>query len=411
MASKLVEGDREVKRAETSKHNKGTLFKEEDVVCLDGNNLTTELLSLLASGKAKVKLSPSCAEKVVAARDQVNKIVKEHKVVYGITTGFGKFARTVISSEKLIDLQYNLIRSHAAGVGPALSPERTRSLLALRINVLAKGYSGISLEVLQQYIDAFNASCLPYVPEKGTVGASGDLAPLAHLALGMIGEGDMWSLETGWKAAKEVLDHHGLKPVCLFPKEGLALINGTQLITALGAEAVERTSLIALQADVIAALTLETLQGTNKAFDENVHKVRPHPGQMAVAARFRALLHNELYPSEVADPSLYTKVQDAYSLRCCPQVHGIVWDTLAFVRGIITTEMNSATDNPLVFADRAEVISAGNFHGEYPAKDFLFGCIKRNHPRDAKCSSLLGANMPVCRFLITWLLVSMNWLT
>ncbi|MCJ8743076.1 hypothetical protein PDJAM_G00089610 [Pangasius djambal] len=255
------------------------------------------------------------------------------------------------------ELQENLVRSTSAGVGPPLSPERTRMLLALRINVLAKGYSGVSLETLQKMVAAFNASCLSWVPEQGTVGASGDLAPLAHLALGLMGEGRMWSPQTGWTDATT----------------GLSLINGTQMISSLGAEAVERAEAITRQADVIAALTLETLKGTNKAFDIDVHAVRPHPGQILVAQRFRSLLHSDFFPSEVTDEKSYEGVQDAYSLRCCPQVHGVANDTIAFVKYILNTELNSATDNPLVFPERGITISAGNFHGEYPAKalDFL----------------------------------------
>ncbi|CAG2055541.1 unnamed protein product, partial [Timema podura] len=253
-------------------------------------------------------------------------------VVYGITTGFGNFARTVIDSDKLEELQYNLIRSHAAGVGTPLSPEKTRMLLALRINVLAKGHSGISLNTLNTLIAAFNghvevnipASCLSMVPEQGSVGASGDLAPLAHLALGLLGEGEMWSPKTGWENANKVLEArglkalelsdmegiaptnllvleaHGLKPLKLSAKEGIALINGTQLITSLGAEAVERAYIIALQADVVAALTLEVLKGTSRAFDSDVQLIRPHKGQIEVARRLRALLHSEMYPSQIA---------------------------------------------------------------------------------------------------------------
>ncbi|XP_050412353.1 histidine ammonia-lyase [Patella vulgata] len=247
-------------------------------------------------------------------------------------------------------------------------------LLALRINVLAKGYSGISVETLNQLIAALNASCLPWVPEKGTVGASGDLAPLSHLALGMLGEGKMWSPKSGWADAKYVLESHQLSPIKLKPKEGLALINGTQMIASLGAEAVERADSIARQADVIAALTLEVMKGTTRAFDSNIQRVRPHKGQIKVARNLRSLLHSETHPSQIAESHRFcTRVQDAYTLRCCPQVHGIVNDTIEFVRGILTTEMNSATDNPMVFADTGEVISGGNFHGEYPAKalDFL----------------------------------------
>ncbi|XP_072418494.1 histidine ammonia-lyase-like isoform X1 [Chiloscyllium punctatum] len=345
-----------------------------EYICLDGNHLTIEDLVQLGRGLYKIKLTTEAEERIKQSRLLLENIVKENKVVYGITTGFGKFARTVIPHNKLKELQENLIRSHSAGVGKPLSPKRSRMLLALRINVLAKGYSGISLETLNQMIQAFNASCLSYVPEKGTVGASGDLAPLAHLALGLIGEGKMWSPKSGWADAKYVLQAHGLKPVSLKPKEGLALINGTQMITSLGAEAVERATAIARQADIIAALTLEVLKGTTRAFDSDIHKLRPHPGQMEVAFRFRSLLGSDHHPSEIAESHRFCdRVQDAYTLRCCPQVHGVVNDTITFVKTIIETEINSATDNPMVFAERGETISGGNFHGEYPAKalDYL----------------------------------------
>ncbi|XP_010200768.2 histidine ammonia-lyase [Colius striatus] len=346
----------------------------EQYISLDGNSLTTEDLVNLGKGLYKIKLTLEAEAKVKESREVIERIVKEQTVVYGITTGFGKFARTVIPNSKLRELQVNLVRSHSAGVGKPLSPERSRMLLALRINVLAKGYSGISLETLHQVIEAFNASCLPYIPEKGTVGASGDLAPLSHLALGLIGEGKMWSPKSGWADAKYVLEAHGLKPITLKPKEGLALINGTQMITSLGCEAVERAGAIARQADIIAALTLEVLKGTTRAFDTDIHAVRPHRGQAEVAFRFRSLLDSDHHPSEIAESHRFCdRVQDAYTMRCCPQVHGVVNDTIAFVKEIMTTEINSATDNPMVFAERAETISGGNFHGEYPAKalDYL----------------------------------------
>uniref|UniRef100_A0A8U8CGL4 Histidine ammonia-lyase n=1 Tax=Geospiza parvula TaxID=87175 RepID=A0A8U8CGL4_GEOPR len=346
----------------------------EGYISLDGNSLTTEDLLNLGKGLYKIKLTAEAETKVKKSREVIERIVKEQTVVYGITTGFGKFARTVIPNSNLRELQVNLVRSHSAGVGKPLTPERTRMLLALRINVLAKGYSGISLETLEQVIEVFNASCLPYIPEKGTVGASGDLAPLSHLALGLIGEGKMWSPKSGWADAKYVLEAHGLKPITLKPKEGLALINGTQMITSLGCEAVERAGAIARQADIIAALTLEVLKGTTRAFDTDIHAVRPHQGQAEVAFRFRSLLDSDHHPSEIAESHRFCdRVQDAYTMRCCPQVHGIVNDTIAFVKDIITTEINSATDNPMVFAEREETISGGNFHGEYPAKalDYL----------------------------------------
>ncbi|XP_003444034.1 histidine ammonia-lyase [Oreochromis niloticus] len=350
-------------------------YKEpEEYISLDGNSLMSTDLINLGRGLYKIKLTPEAERKVVQSRELLDTIVKENKVVYGITTGFGKFARTVIPVSKLKELQENLVRSHSAGVGNPLSPERTRMLLALRINVLAKGHSGVSLETLQAMIQAFNASCLSFVPEKGTVGASGDLAPLSHLALGLMGEGKMWSPTSGWADAKYVLEAHGLKPISLKPKEGLALINGTQMITSLGAEAVERAQAIAQQADIIAALTLEVLKGTTKAFDSDIHALRPHPGQIEVAQRFRSLLDSDHHPSQIAESHRFCdRVQDAYTMRCCPQVHGIANDTIAFVQNIINTEINSATDNPMVFAERGETISGGNFHGEYPAKalDFL----------------------------------------
>ncbi|KAM4748564.1 histidine ammonia-lyase-like [Rhinophrynus dorsalis] len=343
-------------------------------IYIDGKSLTTQDVLNFGKGLYKIKLTPEAEYKVKQSRLLIDRIVQDQKVVYGVTTGFGKFARTVIPVSQLKELQENLVRSHSAGVGKPLSPERTRMLLALRINVLAKGYSGISLETLHQVIEAFNACCLPYVPEKGTVGASGDLAPLSHLALGLIGEGKMWSPRSRWADAKYVLQAHGLKPISLKPKEGLALINGTQLITSLGCEAVERACAIAKQADIVAALTLEVLKGTTKAFDADIHALRPHPGQVEVASRFRSLLDSDHHPSEIAESHRFCdRVQDAYTLRCCPQVHGVVNDTIDFVKKIITTEINSATDNPMVFSERGETISGGNFHGEYPAKalDYL----------------------------------------
>ncbi|ELT90734.1 hypothetical protein CAPTEDRAFT_167650 [Capitella teleta] len=352
----------------------GKFVSPTEFISLDGNTLTCDDLMRLGKGELKIKLSKEAVDNVNKARRLLEEILADNKVVYGITTGFGKFANTLIDKKDLVELQENLIRSHSAGVGTPLTPERTRRLLALRVNVLAKGYSGISIRVLEQYVAAFNASCLPWIPEKGTVGASGDLAPMSHLALGMMGEGKMWSPESGWAEARYVLESHGLEPIKLGPKEGLALINGTQLIAALGVEAVERADNIAKQADVVAALTLEVLKGTTNAFDVGIHDVRPHKGQGQVAKRFRSLLHSNIHPSEISQSHRFChRVQDAYTMRCCPQVHGIVNDTVEFVRNILHTEINSATDNPMVFADKKEIISGGNFHGEYPAKalDYL----------------------------------------
>ncbi|NXR78858.1 HUTH lyase, partial [Pycnonotus jocosus] len=346
----------------------------EEYISLDGNSLATEDLVNLGKGLYKIKLTPEAEVKVKQSREVIERIVKEQTVVYGITTGFGKFARTVIPNSNLRELQMNLVRSHSAGVGKPLTPERTRMLLALRINVLAKGYSGISLETLKQVIEVFNASCLPYIPEKGTVGASGDLAPLSHLALGLIGEGKMWSPKSGWADAKYVLEAHGLKPITLKPKEGLALINGTQMITSLGCEAVERAGAIARQADIIAALTLEVLKGTTRAFDSDIHAVRPHRGQAEVAFRFRSLLDSDHHPSEIAESHRFCdRVQDAYTMRCCPQVKADFYILPCHSCNPYFTHVGLNFSLKMVFAEREETISGGNFHGEYPAKalDYL----------------------------------------
>ncbi|EMP26916.1 Histidine ammonia-lyase [Chelonia mydas] len=330
-------------------------LEDNEFVEVDGNSLTTEDLVNLGKGLYKIKLTPEAEAKVRQSREVIERIVKEQTVVYGITTGFGKFARTVIPTSKLKELQVNLVRSHSAGIGKPLIPERSRMLLALRINILAKGYSGISLETLQQVIEAFNASCLPYIPEKGTVGASGDLAPLSHLALGLIGEGKMWSPKSGWADAKY----------------GLALINGTQMISSLGCEAVERASAIARQADIVAALTLEVLKGTTKAFDTDIHAVRAHRGQIEVAFRFRSLLDSDHHPSEIAESHRFCdRVQDAYTLRCCPQIG---YSEMCGTSVILHSCSHLNLSFKMVFAERGETISGGNFHGEYPAKalDYL----------------------------------------
>jgi histidine ammonia-lyase len=344
------------------------------VLELDGESLTTEDLVKCGRGLYEIKLAKKAEERIIKARNFLNKIIDEERVVYGITTGFGNFSNVNIPKVKIYELQENLIRSHCCGVGPPIPPSRGRMVLALRINVLAKGHSGVSLEVIQHMIDAFNAFCISWIPEKGSVGCSGDLAPLAHLTLGLMGEGMMWSPETGWDEAKKVLRFHGLTPVKLQAKEGISLVNGTQMVTALGAEAVERARMIALQADAISALTLDVLRGTARPFVHNIHKVRPHKGQIEVAERLRRLLHSDKNPSQISESHRFCeKVQDAYSLRCIPQVHGIVHDTIEFCQIILTTELNSATDNPLIFEELEEVISNGNFHGEYPGKvlDYL----------------------------------------
>lgn len=350
-----------------------TMLYQEDVplqrheLVLDGVSLCAEDLVALSKGQRRLALSAQAWERVVRGREVVDNILKDSsRVAYGINTGFGLFSNVIISPDKLTELQENLIRSHSSGTGEPLSPSQTRMLLALRINVLSKGHSGIRAETLQQLIVAFNNDCLSVVPSKGTVGASGDLAPLAHLALGMMGEGKMWDKVVDTRSGKahfvvtdaaNVLANHGLEPVQLGAKEGLAMINGTQLITSIGAEAVVRAENIARCADVAVALTLEVLMGTMNAFHPRIHEVRPHAGQQLVAARIRTLLQADS-PSELFRSHNYVgKVQDAYSLRCAPQIHGVVHDTIHFVKGVINVEMNSATDNPMVFTGSAQVSS------------------------------------------------------
>ena len=329
------------------------------VVELTGASMDCDVLVSLAEGRASIALGETARSAVQASRAVIDGVLERDEVVYGINTGFGLFSNVIVPNHQLVELQENLIRSHSAGVGEPLTPERTRMLLALRINVLAKGHSGIRTETVDQLIAAFNADCLSIVPEKGTVGASGDLAPLAHLALGMMGEGEMWTnvgsgpskAESEWKRmpAAEALAAKGLKGVQLGPKEGLAMINGTQLIASLGAEAVVRSANVAVCADIACALSLEVLRGTVKAMHPSIHNSRPHRGQKLVASRIRALLQPE-DPSELASSHrMCGRVQDAYSLRCAPQVHGVVNDTIDFVRTTLDTELNSATDNPMVF--------------------------------------------------------------
>jgi len=342
------------------------------MVLLDGNSLTIDDFMALRTGDVVLGLTDDAWRRVEEGRKVVDDLLDRKQVAYGINTGFGNFANVLIPPEKLRELQENLIRSHSSGTGSPLTVEQTRGLLTLRINVLAKGYSGISRASLEQLIAAFNKSCLSKVPQKGTVGASGDLAPLSHLALGLMGEGEMWDVqEQKWAPAAEVLAKNGLRPLTLQAKEGLALINGTQLITSLCAEALSRSINISLCADGIAAMTLEALRGTPAAFREEIHAARPHKGQIRAARNMRSVL---LLPSTIQDSHKNCgQVQDSYSLRCIPQVHGVVYDTIRFVKGILDTEMNSATDNPMVLADKAKVVSGGNFHGEYPAKaaDYL----------------------------------------
>jgi histidine ammonia-lyase len=333
---------------------------ESEPLAIDGGRLDLPGLEAVSCQGRPVVLAPAATEAVRAARRVVDDAVARGAVVYGVTTGFGNFADVHIPLDRLRELQLNLLRSHAAGVGDPLGEAETRGLMLLRANVLAKGYSGIRLETLELLVAMLNRGVHPVVPSRGSVGASGDLAPLAHLALPLVGEGEC-TFEGRRLAGAAALQAAGLAPVTLEPKEGLALINGTQLTTAVTGLALAEAWRLARTADVVGALTLDALRGTDVAFDERIHAARPHPGQAASARCLRTLLEGSAIR---ASHEHCPEVQDAYSLRCMPQVHGALRDALAFVEQTVSVEMNSATDNPMVFADSGDILSGGNFHGQ-----------------------------------------------
>ena len=333
------------------------------MIRLDGCSLTAPLLARIAQGE-EVTLDEGAMALVAKNRTVVDRIVAEGRTVYGINTGFGQFATIVIPPDQLQLLQLNLIRSHSAGVGDPLPKYQTRALMAARINCLLKAHSGIRPEPIRLLTECLNRDIVPIVPCQGSVGASGDLAPLAHMALLLVGEGLAWSCDQPIPGG-QALAEAGLAPVILQAKEGLALINGTQLITSLGNLAVEKFNRLANLADEIAGLSLEALRGSRRAFDPRIHATRAHPGQILVADRMRSLLGES---SAIAESHRDChRVQDAYSLRCIPQVHGVTRDALAFAGAILERELNSATDNPMIFTDTQESRSGGNFHGQYPA--------------------------------------------
>jgi histidine ammonia-lyase len=309
----------------------------------------------------RVELAPKAAESVRACREAVERLVASKEIVYGITTGFGAFKDRFIAPDETAQLQKNLLMSHAVGVGPSLPEATVRAMMLIRANTLAKGYSGVRLETLQALLALLNHGVHPIVPAQGSVGASGDLAPLAHMALVLIGLGEA-NFRGERISGAEALRRSGLQPVTLQAKEGVALLNGTSLMTAIGCLAADRAWRLLQTVDVAAALSLEALNGTTRAFDARLHAVRPHPGQVACAAHMRALLED----SELVRDKGSTNVQDAYTLRCVPQVHGAVRDALAHVQNVLLIELNAATDNPLIFREAEEdiALSGGNFHGE-----------------------------------------------
>ena len=337
-------------------------------ITLTGDDLSIADLAAVASG-ASVGFSDTAIAAMRASRAVVDGAVARGDVVYGVNTGFGNFADVRIGPADLEALQRNLVRSHAAGVGPTLPRLETRALMVLRANVLAKGFSGARVETAQLLIECLNRGIHPSVPEQGSVGASGDLAPLAHVALLLIGEGECEVKGQTLKAG-DALAAAGLKPVTLGAKEGLALINGTQLMTGIAGLALLEAEILARTADVVAAMTVDALLGTDVAFDPRIHAARPHAGQAASARNLKRLLEGSALRESHRNCG---RIQDAYSVRCAPQVHGACRDAMAFVRRTLEIEMNSATDNPMVFADSGELLSGGNFHGEPAAMaaDFL----------------------------------------
>jgi histidine ammonia-lyase len=329
-------------------------------VVLDGNSLTIEDVFSVAERSAPVSLAPVARERALASRRHVETLLDRKAVAYGVTTGFGKLSDVVIPEDRLAELQVNLVRSHAAGIGAPLPEREVRAMMLLRANVIAKGHTGARPALADLLLGMLNAGLHPPIPEQGSVGASGDLAPLAHLALSMIGEGELRRADrTG--ASATLLREHQLEPAVLEPKEGLVLLNGTQAHTAVAALAIVDAHRLWKAAHIAGAMSLEALLGTPVAFDERIQEARGQLGQAASAAVLRQLLSD----SEIRESHRHgdSRVQDPYSLRCMPQVHGPVLDAIDFAASIVTRELNAATDNPLVF-ENGELLSGGNFHGQ-----------------------------------------------
>lgn len=326
---------------------------------MDGNHLRIKDVVAIARGGTHIELTKEALENVRRSRSMVDRMVEEQRVIYGITTGFGKFSDVMISGEDVSKLQENLIMSHACGMGDPYPVEVVRGIMALRINALAKGYSGIREETLLHLVELCNRGVHPIIPQQGSLGASGDLAPLAHMVLVMLGKGEA-EVNGHRLSGKDALEQVGLAPIRLQAKEGLALINGTQAMTAQLCLALYDARVVLESAEVISAMTVEALRGIPKAFDPQLHLVRPHPGQQESARKL--LLH--LAGSERTSSQGELRVQDPYSLRCIPQVHGATRDTLEYVWQTVTRECNSVTDNPILFSETGDVISGGNFHGQ-----------------------------------------------
>jgi histidine ammonia-lyase len=338
------------------------------MITLTGHSLHVRQMAKVLYENEEVKACEQSMQKVAECRQAVEQIVNDGKVVYGITTGFGKFSDVLIQKEDVEALQYNLILSHACGVGEPFPEIVSRAMLVLRANTLLKGFSGVRPVVVEMLLELVNRNIHPIIPQQGSLGASGDLAPLSHLALVLMGEGEVFY--NGERVhAMVALTKEGLTPITLQAKEGLALINGTQAMTAMGIVSYLEAEKLAYQSELIASMTIEGLQGIIDAFDENIHLARGYKEQAEVAERIRFILQDSALTTKQGE----LRVQDAYSLRCIPQVHGATWQALNYVKEKLEIEMNAATDNPLIFDNGAKVISGGNFHGQPIAfaMDFL----------------------------------------
>ena len=336
-------------------------------VIVDGNSLTLDQVIEAARYGAIVQIADHAKSMVLKSRAYVEKLVKEEQIVYGITTGFGKFSNIVITNGQVEKLQESLIRSHACGVGRHFDQEVVRAIMLLRLNALVKGYSGVRMETLNCLVQMLNKRVHPAIPEKGSLGSSGDLAPLSHMVLVMMGEGECYydgKLMSGHEAMKRA----NIQPIQLTSKEGLALINGTQVLTAVGAITTYDAIKLMKTADISAGLTFEALRGIIDALDRKVHEVRNHEGQKICASNLARLVKG----SGLTTVQGQVKVQDPYSLRCLPQIHGASKDAIAYVLDKVNREINAATDNPLIFPDEGQVISGGNFHGQPMALAFDF---------------------------------------
>lgn len=343
------------------------------MVEISGQGVTVELLHRWSRGGESFKLHPQAKEKVLASRSYIESLLKKGEVIYGVNTGFGAFSSVRISDSEIEELQRNLIRSHSSGIGAPFNREQTRAIMILRANTLARGHSGIRPIVIEKILEFLNKDIIPVIPCQGSVGASGDLAPLSHLALSLIGEGEAWGSDENKVPVRDRLKATSVEPLTLQSKEGLALINGCQVMTGIGMLSLFEARDLAWCADIAGAMSLEGLMGSRKAFDPAISQSRPHAGEIKTAANLRRLLGTS---SEIGESHRNcNRVQDAYSLRCMPAVHGATKDALRQAWQVLETEANSSTDNPLVFVEEQKILSCGNFHGMPVAFQMDFAAI------------------------------------